>query len=77
VYMSSRRSRFSPQMLKSVRENSVVPPGLESYPPFFPALKRWAKLGCPSGAVLALGCFLYVLKLGDLDGCFWKVGGDF
>ncbi len=36
--------------LKSVRENSVVPPGLESFFPLFPALKRWAKLGRPSGA---------------------------
>jgi hypothetical protein len=33
-----------------VRENSVVPPGLESFLPLFPALKRWAKLGRPSGA---------------------------
>jgi hypothetical protein len=36
--------------LKSVRENSVVPPGLESFLPLFPALKRWAKLVRPSGA---------------------------
>jgi hypothetical protein len=27
--------------LKSVRENSVVPPGLESFVPLYPALKRW------------------------------------
>ncbi len=33
-----------------VRANSVVPPGLESFVPLFPALKRWAKLGLPSGA---------------------------
>src|ERR1035438_6198768 len=39
-----------PQRLKCVRENSVVPPGLESFLPLFPALKRWAKLGRPSGA---------------------------
>jgi hypothetical protein len=32
-----------------VWENSVVPPGLESFVPFFPALARWAKLGRPSG----------------------------
>src|SRR5271156_5319334 len=31
-------------------ENSAVPPGLESTPPLFPALKRWAMLGRPSGA---------------------------
>jgi len=28
----------------------VVPPGLESFLPVFPALKHWAKLGRPSGA---------------------------
>src|SRR5260221_14671910 len=27
--------------------------------------------------MLALGCFLYVLKLGDLDGCLREVGGGF
>jgi hypothetical protein len=31
-------------------ENSVVPPGLESFLPASPALKRWAKLERPSGA---------------------------
>ncbi len=31
-------------------ENSVVPPGLASFIPRFPALKRWAKVGRPSGA---------------------------
>ncbi len=40
----------APQGLKSVREDSVVPPGLESSLSLFPALKRWAKLGRPSGA---------------------------
>jgi hypothetical protein len=35
---------------KRVRENSVVPPGLESLLPLSPALKRWAKLDRPSGA---------------------------
>ena len=35
-----------PQGLKSVRENSVIPPGLESFL-FSPALKRWAKLVSP------------------------------
>ena len=33
-------------------ENSVVPPGLGSIFPFFPPLKRWAKLARPSGAAL-------------------------
>ncbi len=33
-----------------VGENSVVPPGLESFLPLSPALKRWAKLERPSGA---------------------------
>src|ERR1039457_4595337 len=36
--------------VKIVRENSAVPPGLESFLPLFPALKRCAKLGRPSGA---------------------------
>jgi len=29
------------------------------------------------GSILGSGCLLYVLKLGDLDGCFSEVGGDF
>ena len=36
-----------PQPLKSVRENWVVPLGLESFFLLYPALKRWAKLGRP------------------------------
>ena len=36
--------------LQSPREDSVVPPGLESFVPPSPALKRWAKFGRPSGA---------------------------
>ena len=36
---------------QSVRENSVVPPGLGCFAPLFPALKRWAKLVRPSGAL--------------------------
>jgi TldD protein len=45
--------------LQRVGENSVVPAGLESSLPFFPALKRWAKLGRPSGAgLLILGTIL-------------------
>jgi hypothetical protein len=35
------------QPLKYVRENWAVPPGLESFLPLFPALKRWAKLVRP------------------------------
>jgi hypothetical protein len=31
-------------------ENWVVPPGLKSLFPLYPALKRWANLGRPSGA---------------------------
>src|SRR5450759_3232578 len=37
------------------RENSVVPAGLESFFPLFPALKRWAKFGRPSGAGFSTG----------------------
>jgi len=33
-----------------MRENSVVPPGLESFLPHSPALPRWAKLVRPVGA---------------------------
>jgi hypothetical protein len=40
-----------------VRENSVVPPGLESFLPLFPALKRWAKLGRPSEAAFSCAWF--------------------
>src|SRR6266852_537234 len=40
----------SGQALRIVRENSVVPPGLQSLPPPLPALNRWAKLVRPSGA---------------------------
>jgi hypothetical protein len=36
--------------LKSVRENSCRPYGTRSIFPPFPALKRWAIIGCPSGA---------------------------
>jgi len=37
------------QRWKCVGENSVVPPGLGSFVPLFPALPRWAKLVRPSG----------------------------
>ncbi len=46
---SALDSRHVPQGLKSVGENWVVPPGLESLVPLSPALKRWAKLGRSSG----------------------------
>jgi hypothetical protein len=36
--------------LTSLCENSVVPPGLESFLPLYPALKRWAIGRRPSGA---------------------------
>jgi len=39
-----------PQGLKCVREDSVVPPGLESSLSLFPALKRRAIVSRPSGA---------------------------
>src|SRR5258708_35184832 len=50
--------------LKCVRENWAVPPGLQSFVSAFPALKRWAKLGRPSGAglfVVAVATLLCVL----------------
>jgi hypothetical protein len=34
-------------------QRSVVPPGLDSLLSLFPALKRWAKFGRPSGAELS------------------------
>jgi TldD protein len=44
--------------LQSPREDSVVPPGLESFVPPSPALKRWAKFGRPSGAGFSrIACF--------------------
>jgi hypothetical protein len=48
--VTKRRKFRIPQGLENVDENSVVPPGLESYLLPFPALKRWAKVGRPSGA---------------------------
>jgi hypothetical protein len=47
---SLSENALGPQGLKSVRENWVVPPGLKSYFPLYPALKRGAKLVRPSGA---------------------------
>ena len=47
---SRRGDPVATQALQWVRENSVVPPGLISLVPLFPPLKRWAKLGRPSGA---------------------------
>jgi penicillin amidase len=44
--------------LTILRENSVVPPGLGSLVPLFPALKRWANLGRPSGAGFSRGAGL-------------------
>ena len=49
-YATQKQNKTVAAAVKSVRENSVVPPGLESFSPLFPALKRWAKLGRPSGA---------------------------
>src|SRR5271157_2869623 len=45
----SRDAKEKPPETHLIR-NSAVPPGLESFGPFFPALKRWAKLGRPFGA---------------------------
>jgi hypothetical protein len=35
-------------------ENLIVPPGLESFFPLYPALKRWAMLGRPFGTGFAI-----------------------
>src|SRR5450759_910650 len=47
----------SSQRQKNLGEDSVVPPGLESLIPLFPALKRWAKFGRPSGAAFSCASF--------------------
>jgi hypothetical protein len=39
--------------LKRMRENPVVPPGLESFLPLSPALKRWANVARPYGTRLS------------------------
>src|ERR1019366_902376 len=52
-----KKSAFDVQPLKGVGENWVVPPGLRSFFPLFPALKRWAKLVRPSGAVFSSSSF--------------------
>jgi hypothetical protein len=45
-----------------VGENSVVPPGLESFLPLSPALKRWAKLGRPYGAEFSDSSFASIVR---------------
>ena len=77
-----------PQGLKIVRENSAPStslragsPGLESFVPLFPALKRWAKLGRPSGAEYFSGAG-YSSGVGYSDDSFragsnnWVVSGQ-
>ena len=49
-------TRLSPE-LRLVRENSAVAPGLESLLPLSPALKRWAKMDCPSGTGFSILSF--------------------
>ena len=46
-----------------VGETSVVPPGLASLGCLFPALKRWAKLGRPSGAGFLIACAILLCGL--------------
>jgi penicillin G amidase len=46
---------FGKGLIEVVRANRVVPPGLEFSLSLFPALKRWAKLGRPSGAGYSSG----------------------
>src|ERR1017187_3807541 len=50
------------QALRCVRENWRVPPGLRSFFPLFPALKRWAKLVRPSGAAFSSSSFHRIAK---------------
>jgi outer membrane lipopolysaccharide assembly protein LptE/RlpB len=58
--------------LQSVRENSVVPPGLESVLPRFPALKRWAKFGRPSGAAFSFAIAVVLAA----TGCGYHTAGN-
>ena len=39
--------------------------------------RTWAPLRPRATQNLMRAHFLYVLKLDDLEGCFWEVGGDF
>ncbi len=67
--ISGLASGYVPRGMEIVRGNSVVPPGLESWAPLFPALKRWANLGRPSGA----GYSDESLRRGSND---WVVSGQ-
>src|ERR1035437_6386788 len=62
TFRASSCSIFAAQPLKCVRENWVVPPGLRSLFPLFPALKRWAKLVRPSGAAFSSSSFHRIAK---------------
>src|ERR1022692_1027464 len=62
TFRASSCSIFAAQPLKCVRENWVVPPGLRSFFPLFPALKRWAKLVRPSGAAFSSSSFHRIAK---------------
>jgi hypothetical protein len=48
-------------------EHSVVPPGLESFLPASPALKRWAKLERPSGAGFSESLFASMVQVRGLS----------
>ena len=57
-----KKSILDAQPLKGVLENWVFPPGLRSFFPLFPALKRWAKLVRPSGAEFSSSSFHRIAK---------------
>ena len=62
--------------LQRVGENSVVPPGLESLGPLFPALKRWPKLVRPSGAAFSIACTILVCAMATSARAANSASGD-
>ena len=58
---AGNNARFQP-LHASPCENSVVPPGLESFFPLFPALPRWAKLDRPLPGWISQNAFHPILQ---------------
>ena len=57
---TGRQSHF----LRHNRAMAQTPPGLESFLPLSPAVKRWAKLGRPSGAAFSSGIWGVIVVRG-------------
>jgi hypothetical protein len=56
---------------------AVCRPIISEHTPTFRSPDSYGRNGASLGSVFADGCFAYVVKLDDFDGCFWEVGGDF